>query len=714
MTTPYHADVNEISRFLSALFRYAEEGTFISLRAFDQFRRDIPPKIIRPLRVNGSFDALVREATIAAEDTAQFDKPAVFCPPIATFTSGYQARTIDLANGLTLSVELDDVDPDKARTLLEGILGSVTVEVRSGSDWIDKVTGEIKPNVHLHWRLNEPTTAQEDHDRLRQARTLATLLTGGDPTGKPVVHPLRWPGSWNLKSTPRMATISVLNETAEISLPDALEALETSMEAAGMKRHAEMPGASSTPEAKLTDVRSAMAVIPNLGSEVHYDQWIRLGYAVHRATGGGPDGFAVWDTWSRLSDKYQTDETEAAWRRISSALSGKSPPRTVGAGTIFFLAAQAGWVRPFAFAGTNSGVHDDTAHDTHEQRRPEAPVILTMRELDALPPPEWLVHGLIPEKSMVVPFGPPKSGKTFIVLSWCLHLAAGKDWFGLKVKQGGIVYIAGEGTGGLSLRLRAMRQAYDISVDAPFWIVRRAVNFQVENEVAALVTAIRNVAGNTPLAAVVVDTLARAMPGADENSAQEVGLVIAACDWLRNELDCAVIPVHHSGKDIARGARGTSALRGAWDTALEITGTGTRTVMTVVDQKEGESGQRLAFRMEKIAVGIGRSSLVPMLETDPGQEDPEVVHREPTGHALTALIIIRNLMAGSESAIIPPFAGIPSGDIRGIHHDLWRRGFYEKMPGEPQPKRKLAFYRASQKLEQLGYVGIRDPWVWLV
>ena len=58
-----------------------------------------------------------------------------------------------------------------------------------------------------------------------------------------------------------------------------------------------------------------------------------------------------------------------------------------------------------------------------------------MRELDALPPPEWLVEGLIPEASLVVPFGPPKAGKTFIVLSWSLHVAAGLPWFGRAVKQ---------------------------------------------------------------------------------------------------------------------------------------------------------------------------------------------------------------------------------------------------------------------------------------
>ena len=45
--------------------------------------------------------------------------------------------------------------------------------------------------------------------------------------------------------------------------------------------------------------------------------------------------------------------------------------------------------------------------------------------------------------------------------------------------------------------------------------------------------------------------------------------------------------------------------------------------MTVVDQKEAEAGQRLVFRMDTIAVGIGRTLLVPVLD-----EAPEADARE--------------------------------------------------------------------------------------
>ena len=250
-----------------------------------------------------------------------------------------------------------------------------------------------------------------------------------------------------------------------------------------------------------------------------------------------------------------------------------SPPTKLGFGTLYYEARK---YRPLFVAPFDPPPDEAdsagraTDGDLPFETKPR-PRILSMRELDALPAPEWLVEGLIPEKSLVVPFGPPKAGKTFVVLSFCLHVAAGLPWFGRTVKQGAVVYIAGEGTGGLSLRLRAMRQAYGISVDAPLFVIPRAVNFRLETEVTDLVTLVRATVNGMVVAMLVIDTLARAMPGADENSAQEVGIVIAGCDLVRDELRCTVIPIHHSGKDVARGARGTSALRGAWDTALEIT-----------------------------------------------------------------------------------------------------------------------------------------------
>lgn len=352
--------------------------------------------------------------------------------------------------------------------------------------------------------------------------------------------------------------------------------------------------------------------------------------------------------------------------------------------------------------------------ETGEILTPRRSELLSLRELIALPPPTWLIAGLVPERSLIVPYGPPKSGKTFLMLSAGLHIADGRDWFGHPVQQGAVVYIAGEGIGGMSVRVRAMLARYAMDPDIPFFVVRRTVNFRVAAEVNGLEAAIRDRIGDTPLRLLIVDTLARAMPGADENSAQEVGAVIAAADYLKDTLNCTVALVHHEGKDGSRGARGTSALRGAWDAAYQIVANGKRLTLTVIDQKEAEAGQVLHFVMEEVAVGIGRTSLVPVLDEAPEANEREKPLREINGHAGLVLRALQDIMAGPDSAILPPFDGLPQGDARGVPVEALRRKVYERMPTVSQEARQKAFVRSVQNLMRLRAIGVRDPWVWLV
>lgn len=252
--------------------------------------------------------------------------------------------------------------------------------------------------------------------------------------------------------------------------------------------------------------------------------------------------------------------------------------------------------------------------------------ILTMAEVEALPPPQWLIDGLIPNQGLVVPYGPPKAGKTFIALAIALHIAAGMDWEGKATKQGAVVYIVGEGLGGFATRLAVMRHAFQIPLDAPFFVIPRAVNFRENSEVETLVKLARQaVPPGMPIALVVIDTLARAMPGVDENSAQEVGLVIMRCDAVKEELACTVMPIHHTGKAVERGMRGSNAITGAIDASFLIQTAGKGKVRVINDnQKDGELHKPMIFTMELYEFGFPvRASLVPRLDRessgDPGR-----------------------------------------------------------------------------------------------
>ena len=224
--------------FLDTIFRYADRGTHISLRAFFDDRDGIFR--IRSRKLNGDSRPLLSEIELFANDCAAASEAVVFCPPLATFTNPETADEKSLANGLALSVECD-ASPSAARIKLEALIGPATVIVASGGEWADPETGEIEPKLHLHWRLNEPTRSPEEHRLLKEARTHAARLIGGDPTNKPVIHPIRWPGSWHRKATPRLARIVSLTDH-EIDLAETVERLQDGDTAPSPIRRPSEPG----------------------------------------------------------------------------------------------------------------------------------------------------------------------------------------------------------------------------------------------------------------------------------------------------------------------------------------------------------------------------------------------------------------------------------------------------------------------------------------
>ncbi len=107
---------------------------------------------------------------------------------------------------------------------------------------------------------------------------------------------------------------------------------------------------------------------------------------------------------------------------------------------------------------------------------------------------------------------------------------------------------------------------------------------------------------------IVIDTLARAFGGGNENSSEDMGAFITACGHLQDEFRSALMVIHHSGKDAAKGLRGHSSLLGAVDTELELLrfDDQPKGVLTVSKQKDGEDGLRFGFEMVEVEIDQGR------------------------------------------------------------------------------------------------------------
>jgi hypothetical protein len=177
----------DLHRFFSALFCYADEDSYVSLRTFDQYDRGKPPPSIKGIKVGDP--RLIDEIEAAAIRAARASNPAVFAPPVATFNNPTSATHSNLTNGLAIAIELDEGDTDKKLQKIEYLIGPPTVDVRSGGNWTDPATGKVFAKRHVYWRLSEPTADLASHNTLALARHDAALLAGADLSGASPVHP---------------------------------------------------------------------------------------------------------------------------------------------------------------------------------------------------------------------------------------------------------------------------------------------------------------------------------------------------------------------------------------------------------------------------------------------------------------------------------------------------------------------------------------------
>lgn len=323
------------------------------------------------------------------------------------------------------------------------------------------------------------------------------------------------------------------------------------------------------------------------------------------------------------------------------------------------------------------------AVDEPDEIEPEAPANVfetySIVQIRGLPPVEWTIDGVIPQNSFSVMYGEPGAGKSFLALDMALSVAHNQSWHGRAVWGGAVLYIAGEGVGGLGKRIKAWQAYHGVLCDAPLFVLPTAVRMREDDEVEKLMRTIDGLGVN--FSCVFIDTVARALLGGDENSATDMGMFVNACDAIKNHTKAAVIGIHHSGKDVARGMRGSTALLGAVDASVRVSRSDNALSMKMEKQKDAEPIEDLAFDMQKIQI-IGDSSIV--LE-----KSENVVQFRPrlSGAQRIALEALRQAMIdeGKQSVTIKQF------------HDAHAR---------LAPYDSASRSKARGRLQEMGIIGI--------
>jgi hypothetical protein len=215
-------------------------------------------------------------------------------------------------------------------------------------------------------------------------------------------------------------------------------------------------------------------------------------------------------------------------------------------------------------------------------------------ELLKLPPPEWLVDGIMPAGGLVGLYGAPGDGKSFLALDIALSVATGRPWHGHPVKRDYVLYIAAEGGTGMGKRARAWLLHY--GVEAPdvsmAWMIDSLPVHAESSDLDTLLERLEHEVDRRP-GLVIIDTLARCFDG-NENQQEDMGRFVNGVDKFRRAYGATTLVIHHTGLASGR-ERGSTSFRGAAETMMSVDMNQQTQTMTITCDK-----QKDALRFEPI------------------------------------------------------------------------------------------------------------------
>lgn len=355
------------------------------------------------------------------------------------------------------------------------------------------------------------------------------------------------------------------------------------------------------------DKEKALEALYHIPADCDYDTWYRVAAAAKRAGISYPE-FLQWSATG--GSKYEGPESvRKKWDQVSAITS-------INPGTLFYIAKEHGYE---TVKRTELTTHSKQVQSA-ERFDPETGEVIEITNqlrngLYYIPGPEIefslesneFVQDLLTHGGMSVIYGESNCGKTFFATDLAFHIAEGQKWNGKRVDPGSVLYVVLEGSHGLRNRVEAYRRKSGARLEN-FYMCPCQVDFLHEDgnisEFFSLLEDLKQKAAY-PIKLIVIDTLTRAMAGGDENSGQDMSMLVKHADAIRTHIGAHISFIHHSGKDKARGARGHSSLRAAVDTEIEVSRAEGElfSTMRVVKQRDMDMISPMQFTLERVVLG---------------------------------------------------------------------------------------------------------------
>jgi hypothetical protein len=327
--------------------------------------------------------------------------------------------------------------------------------------------------------------------------------------------------------------------------------------------------------------------------------------------------------------------------------------------------------------------------------------------------PNWLVEGLIEKSDLGLIFGSSGGGKSFVVLEMCYCIAAGIPFHGKNTKLGRVLYVCGEGYGGIQKRFAALREKHNGVLGGRLHLTRQSAAL-MDIESAKAVRNTMDSLGGIDL--VVIDTLHRNFGAGDENSSKDFAILLQNVDKFIKSTGATVIIIHHSGNDSNGRSRGSSSIRAAMDVEFEVIKSADDIVtMTNTKMKNFEPPLPMAFKFTPIAESV-------VLELTEFVAKPKV--KPLSNNALIALRcldkVIEQYGINPPQIIIDLFPDTPQNiPKKVVTIEQWRVLAYQSIPvfSEPEKKQnalKIAFQRVRKDLEFAQKIGMEGAYIWRI
>ncbi|WP_217251907.1 AAA family ATPase [Streptomyces sp. AC602_WCS936] len=328
---------------------------------------------------------------------------------------------------------------------------------------------------------------------------------------------------------------------------------------------------------------------------------------------------------------------------------------------------------------------------------------------------EYLVASMLAKDSLAWLYGDPGCYKSFVALDLAASVAlgVGVGFAGAATQQGPALYVAAEGSAGMSKRKRAWEAMAGRSLSGQFTFLTMAIRITEEPFLRELIAVCRDLRP----AIVVIDTQSRVTPGLEENGSV-MSTYVDAVNALRMETGACVLTLHHTtkGTDVLRGH---GSLYGAADTVLYLaktTGAGSEcryAKLSVKKQKDDRDDffWNIRLRVQHFCGGPGDG------EHDPTRCSSLVPVSADWAEVLTAqaaaidrvLLIVRQLepMQSITTARITELADLPESTARAALKTCCDQGELERTGRG----KSTAYIRPAAKIDDhsAGSASFRQP-----